>query len=111
MTDTASRDRTGSLSGRASWRGHVAIARVDHWFKNVFVLPGIVVALGTDPFVDRSGLGWRILIGLISVCLIASSNYTLNELIDAPYDRHHPTKQSRPGTACRCRFRYGGYFR
>jgi len=55
MTDTASRDRTGSLSGRASWRGHVAIARVDHWFKNVFVLPGIVVALGTDPFVDRSG--------------------------------------------------------
>jgi len=96
MTDTASRDRTGSLSGRASWRGHVAIARVDHWFKNVFVLPGIVVALGTDPFVDRSGLGWRILIGLISVCLIASSNYTLNELIDAPYDRHHPTKQSRP---------------
>ena len=81
---------------RASWRGHVAIARVDHWFKNVFVFPGIVVALGTDPFVDRHGLAARIVLGLIAVCLIASSNYTLNELIDAPYDRHHPTKQTRP---------------
>jgi len=81
---------------RPSWRGHVAIARVDHWFKNVFVFPGIVVALGTDPYVDRSGLALRIVVGLVAVCLIASSNYTLNELIDAPYDRHHPSKQRRP---------------
>ena len=83
-------------SSRPTLRGHVAIARVDHWFKNVFVLPGIVIALGTDPFVDRAGIGWRILVGLVSVCLIASSNYTLNELIDAPYDRHHPSKHARP---------------
>ena len=61
------------------------------------VLPGIVVALGTDPSVDRAGLGWRIVIGLLSVCLIASSNYTLNELIDAPFDRHHPTKHLPSG--------------
>jgi 4-hydroxybenzoate polyprenyltransferase len=86
-----SRTRSGP-----SWRGHLAIARVDHWFKNVFVFPGIVVALGTDPSVDRAGLGLRILVGLLAVCLIASSNYTLNELIDAPFDRHHPTKRLRP---------------
>ena len=84
------------LPARPTFRGHFSIARVDHWFKNVFVLPGIVIALGTDPGVDRAGLGWRILLGLLSVCLIASSNYTLNELIDAPYDRHHPTKHTRP---------------
>lgn len=83
----------GSL---ASLRGHLAIARIDHWFKNVFVLPGIVVALGTDPYIDRSGIGLRILVGLLAVCLIASSNYTLNELIDAPFDLHHPTKHRRP---------------
>src|SRR5678809_1014141 len=81
---------------RATIRGHASIARVDHWFKNVFVLPGVVVALGTDPFVDRAGLGWRIAIGFLAVCLIASSNYTLNELIDAPFDKHHPTKHKRP---------------
>ena len=85
-----------SVSPRPTLRGHASIARVDHWFKNVFVLPGIVIALGTDPYVDRAGLGWRIIIGLLSVCLIASSNYTLNELIDAPFDRHHPTKHRRP---------------
>lgn len=84
------------LAPRPTLRGHLSIARVDHWFKNVFVLPGIVIALGTDPGIDRAGLGWRILLGLLSVCLIASSNYTLNELIDAPYDRHHPTKHTRP---------------
>ena len=96
MTDPdVSRERT-IVEDRATWRGHVAIARIDHWFKNVFVLPGIVVALGTDPNVDRAGLAVRILIGLLAVCLIASSNYTLNELIDAPYDRYHPTKHRRP---------------
>src|SRR6476661_53500 len=93
---TSAKQAEASAPARPSWRGHLSIARLDHWFKNVFVFPGIVVALGTDPFVDRAGLGWRILLGLLSVCLIASSNYTLNELIDAPSDRFHPTKRSRP---------------
>jgi 4-hydroxybenzoate polyprenyltransferase len=96
MTDPQASRQHAMPVGRATWRGHLAIARVDHWFKNVFVLPGIVVALGTDPTVNLSSLPWRILIGLAAICLIASSNYTLNELIDAPYDRHHPTKHLRP---------------
>ena len=94
-------EETNVARPRPTVRGHLSIARVDHWFKNVFVLPGIVVALGTDPLVDRAGIGWRILMGLLSVCLVASSNYTLNELVDAPYDRHHPTKRTRPVPAGR----------
>jgi 4-hydroxybenzoate polyprenyltransferase len=89
-------DRADVMRHRPGWRGHLAIARVDHWFKNVFVLPGIVVAVGTDPSVVGPDIGWRIIVGLLAVCLIASSNYTLNELIDAPHDRHHPTKHRRP---------------
>jgi hypothetical protein len=27
---------------------YIRIMRVDHWFKNVFVLPGIVVALSSQ---------------------------------------------------------------
>ena len=98
VTSTPARTTSapGQAAARPSWRGHLSIARIDHWFKNVFVLPGIVVAIGTDRTVDLSQLGWRILVGLLSVCLIASSNYTLNELIDAPFDRHHPTKHTRP---------------
>ncbi|HWP72150.1 MAG TPA: UbiA family prenyltransferase [Gemmatimonadaceae bacterium] len=77
------------------WRAHVAIARPDYWFKNVFVIPGIVIALGTVTGVDARALAVRIVIGLAATCLIASSNYTLNEVLDAPFDRHHPEKQYR----------------
>jgi decaprenyl-phosphate phosphoribosyltransferase len=89
-------DAAERIGNRPTWRGHLSIARADHWFKNVFVLPGIVVAIGTDPTVVDSDIWWRVPVGLFAVCLIASSNYTLNELIDAPYDRHHPTKHRRP---------------
>jgi 4-hydroxybenzoate polyprenyltransferase len=33
---------------------------------------------------------------LLAVCIIASSNYVLNELLDAPFDRSHPLKRDRP---------------
>ena len=74
------------------------MARVDYWFKNVFVLPGIVVALGSIPSetVSWRAIVLRSLIGLASICLVASSNYTLNEVLDAPTDRLHPEKRRRP---------------
>jgi 4-hydroxybenzoate polyprenyltransferase len=84
---------------RATLRGHLSIARIDHWVKNVFVLPGIVVAVAMQPErVNRTLLEPTIL-GLVSVCLVASSNYTINELLDAPFDRKHPTKSRRPAPA------------
>jgi decaprenyl-phosphate phosphoribosyltransferase len=77
------------------WRAHVQIARPDYWFKNVFVIPGIVIALGTVTGVDARDLAVRIVVGLVATCLIASSNYTLNEVLDAPSDLHHPVKKHR----------------
>lgn len=81
---------------RPTLRGHLEIARVDHWFKNVFVLPGIVAAIGSDPGHVASGLWIRVLLGLASICLVASSNYVINEVLDAPSDRFHPVKRARP---------------
>jgi decaprenyl-phosphate phosphoribosyltransferase len=81
---------------RPTLRGHLAICRIDHWFKNVFVLPGIVAAIGMDRAHVLPGLPLRILIGLASVCLVASSNYVINEVLDAPSDRAHPIKHTRP---------------
>jgi len=77
------------------WRAHIGIARPDYWFKNVFVIPGIIIALGTVTGVDASDLARRIFIGFVAICLIASSNYTLNEVLDAPFDRHHAEKRHR----------------
>jgi decaprenyl-phosphate phosphoribosyltransferase len=76
--------------------GHVRIMRLDHWSKNVFVLPGIVVGGSLYGIAWSMPLAWRMLFGLLAVGLVASSNYTLNEVLDAPYDRHHPTKRLRP---------------
>jgi decaprenyl-phosphate phosphoribosyltransferase len=84
------------VAGRPSLRGHLRIARVDHWVKNVFVLPGIVVAASIDRSVLNAALPLRIIIGLLAVCLISSSNYVINEILDAPFDRAHPSKHMRP---------------
>ena len=80
-------------------RGLIEVARLDHWFKNVFVLPGVVVALGFAPLSgDASAVKVffiRLVLGFVAVCLVASSNYVLNEILDAPFDRHHPEKSQR----------------
>lgn len=85
-----------AATGTHRWSAYVSIARPDHWFKNVFVLPGIVVGAGSVPGVEPLELAWRVGLGLVSICLVASSYYTLNELLDAPFDRFHPTKHARP---------------
>jgi decaprenyl-phosphate phosphoribosyltransferase len=80
--------------------GHLNLLRLDHSVKQVFVIPGIVIAASlTGAALDRTLLV-RTLLGLAAVMAAASSNYVLNELLDAPYDRLHPTKRLRPA-ACR----------
>jgi decaprenyl-phosphate phosphoribosyltransferase len=79
----------------SSIRGHLEIARVDYWIRNVFVFPGIVVALSVDHTQMTYGLWLRIFLGLLSTCLVASSNYVINEIIDAPSDIYHPSKFAR----------------
>jgi decaprenyl-phosphate phosphoribosyltransferase len=83
-------------SMRPSLRGHVRIARFDHWVKNVFVLPGIAFALAMDPARLHLINPFHIVAGLLAIGLVASSNYVLNEILDAPFDLLHPLKRGRP---------------
>jgi 4-hydroxybenzoate polyprenyltransferase len=76
--------------------GYIKIARPDHWFKNVFILPGMLFAIFHDPaYFVLSDIPIAI-IGFLSACLLASSNYVLNEIQDAEFDKIHPTKKLRP---------------
>lgn len=75
---------------------YLAIARPDNWFKNVFVLPGIVFAVYDLPQLASWDLLVPVVVGLLAVCLVSSSNYTLNEILDAPTDALHPVKKARP---------------
>jgi decaprenyl-phosphate phosphoribosyltransferase len=84
------------VPARPTIRGHIQIARIDHWFKNVFVLPGIIAAIGSDPTHVPASLWINVLVGLFATCLVASSNYVINEVLDAATDRFHPVKHTRP---------------
>ena len=82
-------------SGENTWLPYLRIARIDHWFKNIFVLPGVLVAIAIG-----ADLSWTrvadLVLALIACGLVASANYTINEYLDAEFDRHHPIKSSRP---------------
>jgi len=79
-----------------SWHAYRRIARFDHWFKNVFVLPGVVLALYDAPELWGWPLLGRTLLALLVAGLVASANYVLNEILDAPRDALHPVKKDRP---------------
>ena len=82
---------------------YVQIARVDHWFKNVFMLLGVVLAVFYEPQVASWSSVVPLLIAVLATCLVASSNYVLNELLDGPNDRLHPEKRFRPVPSGRVR--------
>jgi decaprenyl-phosphate phosphoribosyltransferase len=86
--------RNVSLSERL--RAHLAIARLDHSIKNLFVLPGVIVPLSVYPALFTPHLLVTLLLAFFAVTLIACSNYVINEVLDAPFDRLHPTKRNRP---------------
>lgn len=74
---------------------YLRVARPDHWFKNVFMLPGVALAaifLGDWSLFFSSAT----ICALVSLCLLASANYTINEWLDASFDRFHPVKKDRP---------------
>jgi 4-hydroxybenzoate polyprenyltransferase len=77
-------------------RAHIAIARLDHSIKNLFVLPGIIVPLSVDPALLSPHLFVVLAWAFVSITLVACSNYVINEVLDAPFDRLHPTKYTRP---------------
>lgn len=81
---------------RERLRAHFAIARLDHSIKNLFVLPGVIVPLSVYPGIFTLRLVGTLVIALISITLVACSNYVINEVLDAPFDRLHPIKKNRP---------------
>ena len=99
MTELKAYPERADFADRSVWRAiqpYVQIARVDHWFKNAFMLLGIVLAVFTRPEVLALQSVPVLLLAVVTTCLIASSNYVLNEYLDAPLDRKHPTKRFRP---------------
>lgn len=79
---------------------HIHLLRLDHSVKQIFIVPGIVIAASLAGASFDRALWLRVLLGIGAVVAVASSNYVLNELLDAPFDRLHPTKRLRPAACC-----------
>jgi len=83
----------GSASQTA--RDIICVARPDHWFKNLFLLFGAAIALPMAGVPIDGRLALRVTVAFACACLVASFNYIVNEVLDAPRDRLHPTKCER----------------
>jgi decaprenyl-phosphate phosphoribosyltransferase len=75
-------------------RDYVALARPDHWTKNLFVLPGVVLAKAAF-HLPWGELVLPFLLAILATCLVSSANYALNEWLDRHFDRFHPVKRGR----------------
>jgi 4-hydroxybenzoate polyprenyltransferase len=69
--------------------------RLHQWLKNFLVFVPLVLS---HQFTDAQ-MFLQTLIGFLSFSLCASSVYLLNDLLDLPSDRQHPTKRFRPFAA------------
>ncbi len=75
---------------------YIKIARPDHWVKNAFILPGVVIAILLTDSTITSATVFKLILGFFATCFIASANYVINEWLDAEFDKYHPTKKYRP---------------
>lgn len=75
-------------------RDYIALMRLDHMTKHVFILPGIALAfvLRQPPLQHVVA---DLLIGFVSAVMIASANYVINEWLDREFDAYHPVKAKR----------------
>jgi 4-hydroxybenzoate polyprenyltransferase len=74
------------------FRALIQSMRLRQWIKNVFVLAAVVFDRQLlNPTAVGKSLG-----GFFIFCLLSSSVYLINDVLDAEYDRQHPVKRNRP---------------
>ncbi|MBX3053991.1 MAG: decaprenyl-phosphate phosphoribosyltransferase [Caldilineaceae bacterium] len=87
---------TPAISGEptlgSNLRGLIRTMRLKQWTKNGFVLAGLIF----DGKLFDLPRAVSALVVMLAFCLISSSVYILNDLVDIEKDRLHPRKRQRP---------------
>lgn len=77
------------------------MASLDHWFENVLVLPGVVVAVFADPSLWRPAMTADVHLTPLVAGLLGSIDYVLDEPQGARSDASHPVEKNRPAASGR----------
>lgn len=72
--------------------GLIRTMRPRQWTKNVLIYAGLV--FDQQLFIPDAFL--RVTLSYVLLCLVASTIYIINDLVDIERDRQHPTKRNRP---------------
>lgn len=72
--------------------------RLNRWPRSLAILPGFIAAvvLSEQPALPDMRQLSLLLLAFLLTWLISTANYIINEITDAPFDAHHPTKKHRP---------------
>src|SRR5207244_10723208 len=71
-------------SGLARLKPYASIARPDHWFKNVFMALGVLLAYFYHPELLQQNTLLQILWAVATTRLLASTNYSITDILYAP---------------------------
>lgn len=77
----------------------IDVFRPKRWYRNLTMILGSIIALKLLNIGITTALHPPVIthfvLALMGVCLIASGNYGINEVLDAESDSHHPEKKNR----------------
>lgn len=69
----------------------IKLIRINQWYKNIVVFLPIIFAVKFNiPFIEAA------VFGFFALCLVSSSNYIINDILDREKDKVHPEKKLRP---------------
>ena len=73
-------------------KGIIKSLRIKQWTKNVFVFAALVF----DRQLTNRNATIQTILGAFLFCLLSSSVYLINDVLDIEADKTHPTKKNRP---------------
>jgi 4-hydroxybenzoate polyprenyltransferase len=71
---------------------YIRLLRPHQWLKNAFVFTGLIFAHAWH----QPQLILAVIYAAIAFCFMSSSLYVVNDILDLPQDKLHPSKKNRP---------------